>query len=281
MNRSVALILLQAVVAVPPAPLVLEKTIPLPDVAGRIDHLDVDLARKHLFVAELGNGTIDVVDLERGTAVARISGLNEPQGIAYVPASDRLVVASGRDGKVRVFRAGDLTPAGEVALGDDADNVRLDPRTGHVVVGFGSGGLALIDPMRPSKLAEIGLGAHPEGFQLEPGTGRIFVNVPAARQIAVVDLASAKQSGAWTVPDLASNFPLAIDGNGSRLAVVFRKPPRLVLLDTKSGVVTANVPSCGDADDVFFDSKRARIYVSCGDGAVGILLRQVVHGATV
>jgi hypothetical protein len=260
MNRSVALI----------AFLVLEKTIPLPDVAGRIDHLAVDLGRSHLFVAELGNGSVDVVDLERAAKIGRISGLEEPQGVAYAPASDRIVVASGGDGAVRMFRGGDFAPAGEVRLGSDADNVRLDPRTGHVLVGYGRGGLAVIDPVKPSKLADIALGAHPEGFQLESRTGRAFVNVPAARQIAVVDLASARQTGTWAVPELESNFPLAIEGSGARLAVVYRKPPRLVLLDAKSGAVTANVPSCGDADDVFFDAKRGRIYVSCGDGAVDV-----------
>jgi YVTN family beta-propeller protein len=256
--------------AEPAAPLELEKTITLPHVAGRIDHLSVDLGRKRLFVAELGNGTVDVLDLETGKAIARISGLKEPQGVAYVPASDRVVVASGGDGTVRVFRGGDLAPGGEVALGDDADNVRVDPRTGHVVVGFGSGGLAIIDPVLPSKLAGVKLAAHPEAFQLEPKTERAFVNLPGAQQIAVVDLRSGRQTGSWVVPDLRSNFPLAIDEAGSLLAVVFRSPSRLVLLETKSGTVTASLASCSDADDVFFDAKRRRIYVSCGEGAVDV-----------
>ena len=277
MLGCVALILLRAVVALaevradePIAPLVLEKTIPLPDVAGRIDHLDVDLGRKNLLVAELGNGTVDVVDLEAGRPIARLSGLDEPQGIAYVPGSDRIVIASGGDGTVRVFRAGDLSRTGEVDLGSDADNVRVDPRTGHVVVGHGSGGLAVIDPVSVAKLADIALAAHPEAFQLDPGTARAFVNVPGARQIAVVDLGSGRQTGTWVVPKLESNFPLAIDERGTRLAVVFRKPPRLVLLDSKSGAVTASLPSCDDADDVFFDGKRSRIYLSCGGGAVAV-----------
>lgn len=256
--------------AEPAAPLVLEKTIRLPDVAGRIDHLSIDLGRKHLFVAELGNGTIDVLDLDAGKPIARISGLKEPQGVAYVPASDRIVVANGGDGTVRVFHAGDLSPAGAVALGDDADNVRVDPRTGHVVVGYGSGGLAILDPVLPSKLVGIKLAAHPEGFQLEPNTERVFVNLPSAQQIAVVDLRSGLQTGTWVVPNLRSNFPLAIDGTGSLLAVVFRSPARLVLLETKSGTVTASLASCNDADDAFFDAKRQRIYVSCGEGAVDV-----------
>ena len=256
--------------AAEPAPLALEKTIPLPDVVGRIDHLSIDLARKHLFVAELGNGTVDVIDLEAGNAIGRIAGLAEPQGIVYVPAPDLIVVASGGDGTVRMFRGGDLSPAGQVALGDDADNVRLDRRTGHVVVGHGSGGLAVIDPVHATRLADIEVAVHPESFQLDPGSRRIFVSLPDAQQIGVVDLESKRQTGAWTVPDLKANFPLAIDASGTLLATVYRSPARLVLLDTNSGAVVANLATCNDADDVFLDAKRKRIYISCGAGAVDV-----------
>ncbi len=252
------------------APLVLERTIALPDVAGRIDHLSIDLARKRLFVAELGNGSVDAIDVETGKAVARIDGLSEPQGIAYLPALDAIVVASGGDGTLRMFRAGDFSPIGQVVLGGDADNVRLDRQTGHVVVGYGSGALAVIDPVRATQLADIKLAVHPESFQLDPGTRRIFVNLPDARQIGVVDLESGRQTGAWTVPDLKANFPLAIDNSGALLATVFRSPARLVLLDTKSGAVVANLASCSDADDIFFDAKRERIYISCGAGEVDV-----------
>ena len=72
--------------AEPPAPLVFERTIALKGVTGRIDHLAVDLARKRLFVAELGNGTVDVIDLASGGVIRRIEGLKEPQGLAYAPA---------------------------------------------------------------------------------------------------------------------------------------------------------------------------------------------------
>ena len=171
-------------------PLVLERTIQLSDVAGRIDHLSLDPGRNHLFVAELGNGTVDVVDLGSGKAIGRISGLGEPQGVAYVPASDLIVVADGASGSVRMFHASDLSPAGEIALGEDADNVRVDPHSGRVVVGYGSGALVRIDPVSMSKLADIKLPAHPEGFQLESTTERVFVNLPDVQQIGVADLGS-------------------------------------------------------------------------------------------
>src|SRR3954452_3513698 len=125
--------------AAPPDVLSLERKIPLGDVRGRIDHLAIDLARHRLFVAELGNGSLGVVDLEHGNLLQRIEGLKEPQGVAYVPATDTVYGASGGDGSLRRFAGADLTPLGTTDLGEDADNVREDRRGGRVIVGYGNG----------------------------------------------------------------------------------------------------------------------------------------------
>jgi DNA-binding beta-propeller fold protein YncE len=253
-----------------PPPLVLERTIALKGVTGRIDHLAVDLARKRLFVAELGNGTVDVIDLASGTVIHRIEGIKEPQGLGYAPAADILAVASAGDGSVRLFHGAELSPAGTVDLANDADNIRLDTRTGNLVVGYGSGGLAVIDPTKASVVSRIPLQAHPEGFQLDTANRRAFVNVPDARQIAVVDMDAGRQTASWRMPDLRANFPMALDAARSTAAVVFRNPARLVIFDVTAGMPTSTVMTCGDADDVFLDARRRRVYVSCGDGSVDV-----------
>jgi hypothetical protein len=255
----------------PEPPLLLEQRIPLAEVSGRIDHMAVDLRRQRLFVAELGNGTIDIIDLTTGKAIHRIEGLREPQGIAYAAKADMLAVASAGDGSVRLFRGENFAPAGTIDLGNDADNVRTDSQTGNLVVGYGSGGLAVVDPQRRSIVSRIELPAHPEGFQLDPTSRRAFINLPDAHQIAVVDVATGKQVANWRVPGLRANFPMALDDQGAVIATVFRSPARWVLLDVNSGTATINLETCGDADDVFFDSKRRRIYVSCGEGSVDVL----------
>jgi len=232
--------------AAEPAPLELEAKIALGKVSGRIDHLAVDLEHQRLFVAELGNDSLGVVDLENRSLLRTIKGLREPQGVGYVAATDTVYVANAKDGSVVLFRGAALAPAGRIDLKDDADNIRIDTEANRVYVGYGGGALAVIDAATQAKLADIPLKAHPEGFQLDPASSRIYVNVPDARQIAVVDRAAGKQIAAWQVP------------------------PRLVALATVDGTVAANLATCGDADDVFVDAKRGRVYVSCGEGYIDI-----------
>lgn len=254
----------------PAAPLILERAIPLAGVSGRIDHMAVDLGRKRLLVAELGNGTVEAIDLASGKVNHRLSGLHEPQGIGYAPKADVIAVANAGDGSVRLFRGEDFAPLGTVDLKDDADNIRLDPVSGHLVVGHGTGALAVLDLVSHSVVTRVKLAAHPEGFQLDPVAGRAFVNLPDAKQIAVVELATGKLLTTWQVPGLRANFPMARDGTDAVIATVFRSPPRLVVFDAHTGAARLNVETCGDADDVFFDSRRQRIYVSCGAGSVDV-----------
>jgi len=273
--RRIALWLVMLVTALPlsaaePA-LVLEKTITLHGVGGRIDHMAFDRGRKRLIVAELGNNSVEVIDVAAGAVLHRITGLREPQGVGYAERADVILIANAADGSVRLFAAKDFAELGAVALHDDADNVRIDPRNGLAVVGYGSGGLALIDPASRAKIADINLPAHPEGFQIDPATGHAYVNIPDARLIAVVDLDARRLVATWPLREARANFPMALDPSLSLIASVFRSPPMLLLLDPASGAEHELLQTCGDADDVFFDARRARIYVSCGAGEIAVL----------
>ena len=268
------------------APLELEGKIPLGVVSGRIDHMAVDPKRQQLFVAELGNDSVGVVDLAAHKMRSTLPGLKEPQGIGYEPATDTVYVANAGDGSVRILWAEDLTRKGRIDLGDDADNVRIDTARNQVLVGYGKGALAVIDPQSHSKVGDIPLKAHPESFQIEESTGRAFVNVPDAREIELVDLQKGQVIGTFPTKGYRSNFPMALDREGHRVLAVFRSPPRLLVLSTMDGAVVADSDTCGDADDVFVDAKRHRIYVSCGAGAVDVFearagnYRRIGHAPT-
>src|SRR5437588_2850738 len=144
----------------------LQGKIALGKVSGRIDHLAIDVDRQRLFVAELGNNSVGIVDLGTGSLTRNLGGLKKPQGVAYVKSTDTLYVANAGDGSVQLFQGPDLVASGQIELGDDADNIRLDKEHDKVFVGYGRGALAVIDPARRAKVADIPLPAHPEGFQI-------------------------------------------------------------------------------------------------------------------
>jgi DNA-binding beta-propeller fold protein YncE len=263
--------------------LTLEQKIPLGDVRGRIDHMAVDLTRRRLFVAELENDTVAVVDLQLGKLKHAITGVSQPQGLAYLPSTDTLFAASGGDGSVHAFVGDQYHAAGNIGLGEDADNIRVDAKTNRIFVSYGNGGFAIIDALAHRKLGEIALQAHPQGFQLDEQSNRIYANLPKEQDIAVLDYTAGTLVSKWQIGN-ASNFPLALNTSAHHVLVVFRDPPALAAF-APDGKQLAKAEACGDADDMFFDHKRNRVYVSCGEGFLDVFdaaaYRQVARIATV
>jgi DNA-binding beta-propeller fold protein YncE len=259
--------------AQPGAPLKLEKTIPLSGVEGRIDHLSVDMNNQRLFVAALGNNTVEILDIKGAKSLHTISGLHEPQGVLYVPGQNRLFVASAKDGTCRIYDASSFQLLKTIEYGEDADNIRFDAPAKQVYVGYASGALGVLD-LSGNKVSDIKLDAHPESFQLEKIGTRIFVNLPDSRKIAAVDRKKRAVVGQWETGGALANFPMALDEANHRLFTVCRRPAVLVVLNTDSGAVIAKIPTVGDSDDVFYDPTRKRIYASGGEGAIAVLQQQ-------
>jgi DNA-binding beta-propeller fold protein YncE len=251
--------------------LLLKQTIPLPGVEGRIDHLDVDISGQRLFVCALGNNTVEVIDLNKGERVHTISGLGAPQGVAFVPELNRLLVANDKGGVCNIYDADSFQLIAKVDFIDDADNVRYDSTSKRFYVGFGSGGIGIINAVDGKQVGSIKLAAHPEAFELERQGHRIFVNVPNARHVAVVDRDKGEVIATWKTDGAFGNFPMALDEADHRLFVGCRLPSKLVVLDTASGKTVTSVAISGDPDDLFYDRKRHRVYVICGAGRIDIV----------
>jgi len=249
----------------------LKQTIPLPGVEGRIDHLDLDAANERLFVCALGNNTVEVLDLRKGQRIHSITGLGAPQGIAYLPEIDRLFIANDKGGICKIYDAKSYQAIGEINFKDDADNVRYDNSSKRIYVGFGSGGIGIINAADGKQVGSIKLAAHPEAFELEKQAHRIFVNVPNARQVAVVDREKGEVIATWKTGGAFGNFPMALDEANHRLFIGCRIPSKLVVLNTESGNAVAKIDISGDPDDVFYDSKRRRVYAICGAGKIDII----------
>jgi YVTN family beta-propeller protein len=275
--KSIALVLTALTVlasfpgwAAEKTPLLIEAKIPLGEVRGRIDHLAIDLRRNHLFVAEVENNSVAVVDLKANDVIHTITGLQGPQGLGYVPSTDTLYVANSGDGSVRLFSGTNFSEVDEINLRDiDADNVRVDMATNQVIVGYGNGALAVIDPNIPKVIADVALKGHPESFRLDPDAKRVFVNDPSNRSIAVIDLTTRRQTASWPMK-YDGNFPMALDNDAKHVVIAFRNPAKLGVFSMEDGASVASTDLCSDADDLFVDSKRRQVYVSCGDGFLDV-----------
>src|SRR5262249_18211336 len=231
------------------------------------------VAGQRLFVSALGNNTVEVVDLKAGKRTNSISGLHEPQGALYVADKSRLFVASGKDGTVKVFDGNSLQLLKTIEYGDDADNLRYDSARQRIYVGFGGGALGELDT-DGQKTAETKLDAHPESFQLEKNSARIYVNLPGSRKVAVADREKHSVLTTWGTGLSLGNYAMALDEADHRLFVVSRFPARLVVFDTENGKAVQKLPAVGDCDDVFFDPARKRIYATGGDGAISVFEQQ-------
>jgi len=249
----------------------LTATVQLPNVAGRIDHLGFDAARQRLFVAALGNNTVEVVDTSKNAHLRSIAGFHDPQGVAVLPDVGAVAIANGDTGTLELIDGATLQRRWTLEIGGDADNVRYDAAAKRLFVAY-QGGIALVDPA--GRVAQrIPISGHPESFQLESQGTRVFANLPGASQISVADRKSATAVARWPIGPCQANYPMGLDEATHRLVVGCRRPASLALFDTETGKAVESVPIVGDTDDLFYDAARRRVYVIGGEGFVDIVQR--------
>jgi DNA-binding beta-propeller fold protein YncE len=255
--------------------LTLSGSIPLAHIRGRMDHVSVDVPGRRLFAAAFDNHTLEIIDLAAGRRV-RTLRLDEPQQSYFVPAVNRLFVASSGDGTVKIFDGRTFALVRTVHLSSDADNMRYDAVRKHVLVDYGGekylfgevaarngakdGAVAVLD-LKGNILGRIHVGGHPEALQLEEKTGnRVFINDPDKHEIVVADLSSYKVLARWKAG--CENYPMALDEAHRRVFIFCRDRGYVAVFDTRSGKKVASVQTPGaSSDDMFWDAGRNRLYV--------------------
>ena len=253
-------------------PLRLLHSISMPGVKGRLDHLDVDVQGQRLFVSGLENGSVEVVDLQTGKWLRRISGFKKPQGIAYVAALNKFFVASGDDGMIRVFRADTFALLDSIQLELGPNRVDYDSHRNLLYVGYGGkdagkdhGEVGIIDAVKDEKVADVPVAAHAAELLLNQSGDTLFVLIPAASEVQVIDTNKRQVVATWPV---SSQRPgdAAFDENAKRLFLGTHVPPQMIAMDSATGKEVASLPTMDGMDGVYFDAKRSRIYVSGGRG---------------
>jgi len=249
----------------------LSATIPLPEVSGRIDHLSYNNERQIIYVAALGNNTIEVVDLKNKKVIHTIKNLSEPQGVVYIPESNSIFVANGDNGVCDVFDAITFKKIKSLKLPNDADNVRYDSIDKKIYVGYGNGGIAIIDATTFNLITKIKLSGHPESFQIDNAAKKIYVNVPDEKLIEVIDLTKNTVIDKWKMTKaMSSNFPMSLDATHHRLFIGCRHAPTLIIIDAQTGKTISYFDIDRDVDDMFYNAKTKEIYLSCGAGYIDI-----------
>lgn len=253
-------------------PLRLVQTIPLPDVKGRLDHMDVDVKGERLFVAGLENGSVEVVDLQAGKRIRSIPGFKKPQGIFYSGDLNKVFVASGDDGMLRVFRSDGLELLHSIQLDLGPNRVALDPHTKHLYVGYGGkdadkdyGEVGIIDAVSDKRIGDVKVDAHPAEILLDNSGQTVFVAVSMLGEIQVIDPNKQAVTATWRVR-AERNGDMAYDENTHRLFVGTRTPPQMIVVDSRNGSQIASLPTTEGMDGVYFDGANKRVYVSGGRG---------------
>ncbi len=255
----------------------LEKEIALPSVKGRIDHMDINLKARIVYIAALGNNSLEAVSLTDGKIIHSIPGLDEPQGVGYIPQHEEIVVANGGSGDCYFYNANSFEKVGAVHLSSDADDIRYDSASKRIYVGYGDGGIAVIDADTHKQIGDVKLPAHPESFQIDKKLNLLFVNLPNAHMIASVNLTSMQVINKWVRNMPTANFPMALDEMNHRVMIGYRHPARLVVLDGKTGKEMSINSMVGDADDLYYDRQTAEVYISGGDGYINIFRQSATN----
>ncbi|MGA7852019.1 MAG: hypothetical protein WCA15_01765 [Candidatus Acidiferrales bacterium] len=259
--------------SLPYQPLVLTAEIPLPGVHGRLDHFAFDSAEPgRLFLAALGNDSLEIINLTGGARVRTITGLGHPQGVVFAPGLNKIFVASRDHQKLYIYDGAAYRLITTIDYQADVDNLRYDAAAKRVYVDYGDGekaAIGMVDAMTNQRLPdEYKTGSHAESFQLAEKGPEMYVNLPQLNQIAVVNRdthAISRWPVAWK-----ENFPMALDEADRRVFIGFRIPPRFAVFDMSSGKMVGALPCVADTDDLYYDSELKRIYVPGGQGFISV-----------
>jgi DNA-binding beta-propeller fold protein YncE len=255
--------------AEPPA-FQLEKSIALPGIKGGFDHLAIEPSTRRLFVAAKSHGALLVIDLAKGAVTKIIPGLKAPQGVKVIPQLGQVATCTSGDARCLFFDLKTLELAREMQLDTTTDNLRYDAGSQRLYVGHGKSHLAVTDPVKGTKVADVALESPACAFEIEKSSQQIFVNMPKVGKVAVVDQKSGSVRASWTLEGRSDNHALALDERNHRLFVASREGVLLVL-DSKTGKVVASVPTPKGADDMQYDERRKRIFLSEGEGFVTLI----------
>ncbi|HSY53265.1 MAG TPA: hypothetical protein VK785_02405 [Opitutaceae bacterium] len=251
--------------------LVLSQTIPVPGLKGGFNHMSVDAKRQLLFAAAPTNQTVEVINLQSGKPRQSLAG-SKPAAVRCSPEFDQLYVS--RADELTIHDAASFKAQTEINLESSLDELQYSPAAKKLFVGCmttGKAGIAMVSLPGGKFMGTVPLPGKPQGIVAEQKGRRLFANMPSAHGVAVVDWEKATLLETWPVDKGEGNAAIALDEGHGRLFVACRRPAVLFVFDTATGKSIASVPIDGDTDDMFYDARARRVYLSCGKGFVDVI----------
>jgi DNA-binding beta-propeller fold protein YncE len=261
------------------APLVLERSILIPDVATGpySDHVAIDVVGKRLFATPQAAKAVAVLDLTAGRVLKMITGIGNPHGIFYSGELKRLFVVDGASGDVKVFNGEDYSLIKTIPLTVGADALDYDSQSKLIYVtnggedaGMARGIVSAVDTVRMEKVADTPIATSRLESLLVDAAKQVLY-VAGESELFAVNLGTHKSTSLWQSSGIHRFKAVALDTEHARLYVVCRDSSMhgsIIALDTTSGHPVATLPILGWADGVAIDEKRRRIYVSTGLGYI-------------
>jgi DNA-binding beta-propeller fold protein YncE len=267
-------------------PLKLVITTPMTGFTGDLDHFGLDLKGNRLFLASEDQKTVEVFDLRTGQRIHSIGGFGQPLTMAFLPESNRLIVADGGDtDAVELVDCETYKIINTRKLGPGVDHGIYNPRDKYFYVENGGGPndkthvLSIIDTQSLKQVGQVpGLpGNSHEGMVIDREGKRLYVNLTGTDEVGVIDLKTRQLIARWPLPDVHVAHAIALDEPHRRLFTATRKPSQLVVLDLDNGRVVATLPCVGMNSDMSFDFARKRIYVTGSETASVFVQRDADH----
>ena len=266
-------------------PLKLVVTTPMSGFTGDFDHFGLDLKGNRLFLAAEDQKTVEVFNLQTGERVHSIEGFGHPHTMAYLPESDRLIVANGDTDDVALVDCREYKIIETLKLGKGVDHGILNPANKYFYVenGATSDGtmhaLSIIDTKSFKIVGEIiGLpGDSNEGMVIDRAGEKLYVNLTGSDEVGIIDLKTRQIIARWPLPDAHVAHAIALDESNHRLFTATRKPAQFIVFNTDTGKVVASLPCVGVNIDMSHDVEHKRIYVTGSDTASVFEQRDADH----
>jgi len=262
-----------------PVPLKLVATIPLPGLQdGDFDHFAPDVDGHRLFLTGEENGKVLVLDSSTNKLIHTMEDVKAPHAIFYRKDLKKLFIVEGDASAVKVYDSDSYKLLDEIKVSVDADSIAYDPATNYLYVVNGGREahtpyslISVVDTNSSKKLRDIKINSnHVEAIVLEKGGSRMFCNITGRNAVGVLDRNKSALTATWPLPaGDTQNVAMALDEANHRLFVVTRKPGKLIVLNSDSGKVIADLPAVGFVDDMSYDAKQRRLYLA-GDQFVDV-----------